>query len=136
VRVPACLPFIFLIFGLTTCQSTPPCPATQVADLPPTTPTAINQIDADSNSTELPVEIEIDKKKLQVDKVVTGPLCNDHWQGTIYVTCDVQVHEWVEQPLFLKDCDLTIEPGSVVYVASHNNAPYYNGCSCHTGEAE
>jgi hypothetical protein len=21
----------------------------------------------------------------------------------------------------------------VVYVAAHNDAPYYNGCSCHTG---
>ncbi len=69
-----------------------------------------------------------------VDRVVEGPLCDDHWQGTVYVGCGVQVKEWSEKPLFLKDCDLTIEPGSVVYVADHNNAAYYNGCSCHTTE--
>lgn len=82
----------------------------------------------------LPVEVSIDGKKMVVDKIVTGPLCNDHWEGTIYVGCDVQVMAWEETPLFLKDCDLSIEPGTVVYVAYHNDAAYYNGCSCHTGE--
>jgi len=71
---------------------------------------------------------------MKVDRVVTGPLCNDRWKGTIYVGCDVQVMEWEETPLFLKDCDLSIEPGTVVFVAYHNDEPYYNGCSCHTGE--
>jgi hypothetical protein len=71
---------------------------------------------------------------MTVDRVVSGPLCNDRWQGTVYVGCEVQVLEWSETPLFLKDCDLTIEPGTVVYVADHNDAAYYNGCSCHTGE--
>jgi len=37
-------------------------------------------------------------------------------------------------PLFLKGCKLNIDPNTVVYVAAHNDAPYYKGCSCHTGE--
>ncbi len=52
----------------------------------------------------------------------------------VYVTCNVQVYPWVEEPTFLKNCNLKIEPGTVVYVAYHNNTAYYNGCSCHTGE--
>ena len=81
-----------------------------------------------------PVEASIGGKTMIVDRIVTGPLCSDHWEGTVYVGCDVQVMEWVETPLFLKDCDFSIEPGTVVYVADHNDAAYYNGCSCHTGE--
>ena len=78
--------------------------------------------------------MEIAGRMVSVDKVVEGPLCNDTWRGTVYVTCNIQVYEWKEQPLFLKGCNLTIEPGTVVYVADHNNTAYYNGCSCHTGE--
>ena len=81
-----------------------------------------------------PISIEIGGKTTPVDKVVEGPLCNDTWSGTVYVTCNVQVYPWVEQPTFLKNCNLSIEPGTVVYVAYHNNTAYYNGCSCHTGE--
>jgi len=87
-----------------------------------------------SSSEQSPAEVSIGGKTMMVDKVVTGPLCSDHWEGTIYVGCDVQVMGWEETPLFLKDCDLSIEPGTVVYVAYHNDAAYYNGCSCHTGE--
>jgi hypothetical protein len=83
-----------------------------------------------------PTQVAINGKPLTVDKVVAGPLCNDDWSGTVYVTCDVQVYPWQEHPLFLKDCNLEIEPGTVVYVAYHNNTAYYNGCSCHTGEIE
>ena len=82
----------------------------------------------------LPTEVSIKGVTMLVDQVVTGPLCNDRWKGTIYVGCDVQVMGWEETPLFLKECDLSIEPGTVVYVAYHNDEPYYNGCSCHTGE--
>ena len=81
-----------------------------------------------------PVEVKINGKMMTADKVVTGPLCNDQWKGSVYVACDVQVFKWEEEPLFLKSCDLGIEPGTVVYVAYHNDAAYYNGCSCHTGE--
>lgn len=78
-------------------------------------------------------QVEINGREMQVDKVVEGALCNDTWRGSVYVKCDVQVYPWVEEPTFLKDCQLTIEPQTVVYVAYHNNAAYYNGCSCHTG---
>lgn len=81
-----------------------------------------------------PTEVTIGGKQIMVDKVVVGPLCNDEWKGIVYVGCDVQVLAWDETPLFLKDCDLSIEPGTVTYVAYHNDAPYYNGCSCHTGD--
>jgi hypothetical protein len=53
----------------------------------------------------------------------------------VYVTCDVEVLPWEAQPTFLKGCDLSIEPDTIVYVADHYDAPYYNGCSCHTEEA-
>lgn len=67
------------------------------------------------------------------------PLCNDVWSGTVYVGCDARVAQAAldeeSNPLFLKGCDLDIAPNTVVYVAAHNDAPYYKGCSCHTGEA-
>jgi hypothetical protein len=85
-----------------------------------------------TNSSSL--SMEIGSKTIPVDKVVEGPLCNDTWNGTVYVTCNVQVYQWEEQPTFLKNCNLLITPGTIVYVAAHNNAAYYNGCSCHTGE--
>jgi len=83
-----------------------------------------------------PVEVELGRRKIQADKVVSGPLCNDSWRGTVYVTCDARVAEWVntDAPEFLKGCNLDIESGTVVYVAAHYDAPYYEGCSCHTGE--
>jgi len=90
-------------------------------------------LDAPS-SENAPTEVSINGKTMLVDRVVTGPLCTDQWQGTIYVGCDVQVMRWDETPLFLKDCNLSIAPGTVVYVAYHKDAAYYNGCSCHTGE--
>jgi hypothetical protein len=81
-----------------------------------------------------PVTMEIGGKTILVDKIVEGPLCNDTWSGTVYVTCNVQVYDWVDKPTFLKDCALSIAPDTVVYVAYHNNAAYYKGCSCHTDE--
>ena len=81
-----------------------------------------------------PITMEIAGRTIAVDKVVEGALCNDTWSGTVYVTCNVQVYPWVEQPTFLNDCNLSIAPDTVIYVAYHNDTPYYNGCSCHTGE--
>lgn len=91
--------------------------------LPPTTPLA-----------STPVSMEIGNQTVNVDQVVDGPLCNGTWSGTVYVTCNVQVYAWQEEPTFLKNCDLSIAPGTIVYVAYHNDTAYYNGCSCHTGE--
>jgi hypothetical protein len=94
--------------------------------LPDATPTP--------NSASKPVPVEVGNKLILVDQVIEGPLCNGRWSGTVYVACEVQVMAWEETPLFLKDCDLSIDPGTVVYVAYHNDSAYYNGCSCHTGE--
>jgi hypothetical protein len=84
-----------------------------------------------------PITIEIGGKMIAVDKLVDYALCNDHWHGTVYVNCEAQVAEAEtdseENPLFFKGCDLDIEPGTIVYVAAHNDAAYYKGCSCHTG---
>jgi hypothetical protein len=81
-----------------------------------------------------PIPVQVGGKTLMVDQVVEGPLCNGEWSGTVYVACNVQVYAWADQPLFLKECNLAIKPGTVVYVADHNDSAYYNGCSCHTGE--
>lgn len=71
---------------------------------------------------------------MTVDKIVEGPLCNDTWSGTVYVGCNVEVYRWEKSPDFLQNCNLSIQPGTIVYVAYHNDTAYYNGCSCHTGE--
>jgi hypothetical protein len=85
-----------------------------------------------------PTLVEINGKMIEVSKVVDYPVCNDHWSGVVYVGCDVEIGtselDEDKNPLFFKDCQLTIEPNTVVYVAAHNDAPYYKGCSCHTGE--
>jgi hypothetical protein len=86
-----------------------------------------------------PIEIEIQGRRMKVDKLVDYPLCNDEWSGTVYVSCEAQVAEAEldkdENPLFLKGCNLNIAPNTVVYVAAHNDAAYYKGCSCHSGGA-
>jgi len=83
-----------------------------------------------------PAALQIGGRTMFFDEVVEGPLCNHTWRGNVYVTCNVQVYPWEEEPLFLENCDLSIEPGTVVYVAYHNDTAYYKGCSCHTGEIE
>ena len=105
-------------------------PALQLADLIETT---------SPSSSSGPIQVEIQGKRMEVDKVVDYPLCNDNWSGTVYVSCDARVAEAQldadANPLFLKGCKLNIAPNTVVYVAAHNDAAYYKGCSCHTGEA-
>jgi hypothetical protein len=123
---------LLLILLLTGCNAEPVCQSTSEAKQ------YLTSIDLKALSTPVPspfpIEVEINGKTMKVDKLVDEALCNDTWRGTVYVGCDVRVFEWKEKPLFLKDCDLHIEPGTVVYVAAHNNEAYYNGCSCHTGE--
>lgn len=103
-------------------------PLAEMIDLPPPAPALAG-----------PVEVFIHGRKMKVDKVVDYPLCNDNWSGTIYVSCKAQVAEAEldadSNPLFLKGCNLNIAPNTTVYVAAHNDAPYYKGCSCHTGLA-
>ncbi|MFZ2095507.1 MAG: hypothetical protein WAV05_02605 [Anaerolineales bacterium] len=128
------IPMIITVSFLSACGAqVPTCPTAVGTRLyltvpPEALPTPIPE----TNSS--PIPIDIGGKTIQVDKVIEGPLCNDTWSGTVYVTCNIQVYQWEDQPTFLKNCNLTIEPGTVVYVAYHNNSTYYNGCSCHTGE--
>ncbi len=126
---------VAILAMLADCQSQPTCtPRTDVERY-------LSSHDAESplpiappKNPSSPVEVEINGKKIMVDTVVSGPLCNGRWKGTVYVACDVKVLKWEKDPLFLKGCDLSIEPGTVAYVAHHNDTAYYNGCSCHTGE--
>lgn len=105
-----------------------PKPTLQLADLHKVTPTP--------GPAPAPVIVEMGGKLVEIDKLVDYPLCNDDWSGTVYVSCEAQVAEWdkEEGSRFFEGCTLNISPDAVVYVAAHNDAPYYNGCSCHTGE--
>jgi hypothetical protein len=120
---------------LAACQgSAPVCPPRAGTPQPLSFPAPTADPIYASGGSTTPVQMEIRGKAIPVDQVVQGPLCNGRWRGTVYVACDVQVLPWADAPTFLKDCDLSIEPGTVVYVAYHNDTPYFNGCSCHTGE--
>ena len=83
-----------------------------------------------------PVEVEIRGKTMKFDRLVEGPLCNIKLSGKVYVGCNIQIPEWdkEENPTFLKNCDFSVEPGSVIYVGVHNNSIFKKGCACHTGE--
>jgi len=126
--------FILPLLLLSGCQ--PPVPACPPAIGTPryltVPPEALPTPAPDSAST--PILMEIGGRTIPVDKVVEGPLCNVSWSGTVYVTCNVQVYPWEDQPTFLKNCNLSIARETVVYVAYHHDTAYYNGCSCHTGE--
>jgi len=83
-----------------------------------------------------PVTVEIRGKQMKFDRLVEGPFCNIKLSGKVYVGCDIQIFEWDKEgnPVFLKDCDFSVETGSVIYVGKHNNAIFKKGCACHTGE--
>ncbi len=119
---------------LSACQSTPsPCQWPTGTPRYLTTALLENHRAATPGPSPTPMLIKIGGNTIQVNTIVEGPLCDDVWSGTVYVACNVQVYRWEKQPLFFKNCNLKIEPGTVVYVAYHNNTAYYNGCSCHSG---
>jgi hypothetical protein len=129
------LSIIVLIFLLSACQPVAPaCPPESITYL--TTSSSLQTPTSPGSTDVIPEPVEINGQEMLVDQVIKGMLCGGSWSGTIYVPCEIQVYEWEEDPIFLQNCDLTIEPGTVVYVAAHNDAPYYKGCSCHTGEGE
>ena len=78
-----------------------------------------------------PTTIEIKGKQIKIDRVVTGPVCNETWSGKLYVTCDIQIPAWERDPFFFQDCDFEVEEGTIVYVEAHHNKQYDEGCSCH-----
>lgn len=131
-RMRYCLLLMFLGFT-TACQpAAPTCPPGSVTYLAHSNPA---QSPADPAAGKPAQQlVEINGKQIQVDQIVQGMLCSGKWSGTVYVPCQIQVYEWEENPDFLKECELDIAPGTVVYVAAHHNEPYYQGCSCHSEE--
>ncbi len=87
-----------------------------------------------------PQTLALGRQEISFDQVISGPLCNDTWSGTVYVSCDLQIPRWKGEgngeeevePLFFEDCELVIAPDAVVYVEAHGNQPYMQGCSCHS----
>ena len=122
-----------LIFVATGCQpAAPACPPESVTYLQEDNLSQLAGAQAVQNGAGQLVEIN--GKEIWVDQVVQGMLCRGSWSGTVHVPCQVQLYAWEEDPLFLENCDLYIAPGTIVYVAAHNNEAYYQGCSCHTGD--
>ncbi len=138
-RLPFLWSYFFVAFLLAACSRA----STVCETEPPNQPIEIRQalgVGGEAASVELaanldgPVEIKVRNRRVSADRIVHGQLCDDHWSGIVYVDCDVQVAAWEESPTFFDDCDLEIEPNTVVYVAYHNDEAYYKGCSCHTSE--
>ncbi len=124
---------IFLTLSLillTACASKNPCPEGSVTYLDDA-----SQFPPDNSAEQIfeKVDMEIRGKTVTFDRVISGPVCNDTWEGTVYVACDLELVKWKIKPFFLTNgCNLEIKPDTVVYVAAHNNAAYYKGCiSCH-----
>lgn len=82
-----------------------------------------------------PQQIEIKGKMKDFDHFVSGQLCNNHLAGIVYVGCDIEIYAWEDKSNFLDDCNFTVEPDAIIYVAAHNNTAYYKGCnSCHMSD--
>jgi hypothetical protein len=82
-----------------------------------------------------PQQVEIKRKMKDIDHFVSGQLCNNHLEGLVYVGCDIEIYAWKDKSNFLDDCNFTVEPDAIIYVAAHNNTAYYKGCnSCHMSD--
>lgn len=128
------LPVFVILIVLSGCsQPKPTCPI--ITGTPRYISVSVDELPTPTTSSSTgPIVAQIRGKTMTVDKIVEGPLCNDTWSGTVYVGCNVEVYRWEKSPDFLQNCNLSIQPGTIVYVAYHNDTAYYNGCSCHTGE--
>lgn len=124
---------LILCLTLSACQSDPVCPEGSVTYVASPAMLEPPEQTPGTSIPPTPGVVEMGGKELVVDRIVTGPLCDDTWSGIVYVGCSLQIVDWSNKknPTFLEGCSLTIEPDTVVYVAAHNNSPYYNGCSCH-----
>ena len=79
-----------------------------------------------------PQQVEIKRKMMDFDHVVSGQLCNNLLEGLVYVGCDIEIYAWEGKSNFLDDCNFNVEPDAIIFVAAHNNTAYYKGCnSCH-----
>jgi hypothetical protein len=122
---------------ISACQPPPPaCPTESITYLNKSDYPANAVLPEENSPAPKPEQVQINGKTRLVDKVVRGALCDDSWRGTIYVPCQIQIYEWEEEADFLQHCNLNIDPGTVVYVAAHNDEPYYQGCSCHSGQED
>jgi hypothetical protein len=117
--------FLLLIPVLLTACISSSCPPESVTYLEPPYP---SEISGEGSGQQL---MAIKGEEVLVDRVITGPVCNDTWSGTVYLTCDIQVPAWEEDPFFWQDCDLEIAEGAQVYVEAHKDKLYTDGCSCH-----
>lgn len=112
------------------CLPTPPPELLYTATpKPPATSTPASEQSHDPSTT--PVLVEIGGRMVSVDRIIEGFLCTDAWQGTIYVSPDVEVNPWTDEPSFLRECDLRVDEGTIVHVASHPGEVFYRGCTCH-----
>lgn len=94
-----------------------------------------NPFPALEDQTPAPQQVEIKGKMLNFDHVVSGQLCNNHLEGIVYVGCEIEIYEWENASNFLDQCDFTVAPNTIIYVAAHNNTAYYKGCnSCHMSD--
>jgi hypothetical protein len=113
------------------CQAAPPaCPPGSITYLPKSDANQASSVQ--ENPQPADQLVEINGQEMLVNHVVRGRLCSGSWSGTVYVPCQVEIYAWEENPNFLENCDLSIAPGTVVYVAAHQDQPYYQGCSCHS----
>jgi len=122
---------VFIFFS--SCQPPPPyCTENSLSYLGPGESfPEFDEVKANNKQNEQ-LTIEINGKEMSFDQIVHGPLCNNHLTGKVYIACDIQISKWQEKPTFLDGCDFDVSPGSVIYVAAHNNAPYFQGCEyCH-----
>ena len=113
--------FLILIGGLLTACGTPTPVCTPGSVTYPGALTPFPTAPAPGGPTPTPAQVDIGGRTLTVDQVIHGPLCNARLSGVVYIACDVQVREWSEEPDFLAGCDFTVEPGTVIYVAAHND---------------
>jgi hypothetical protein len=121
------IPWVLL---LSACLATPP-PELLFTRTPQPSQTTAATPAQDVDPPATPSSVEIEGRTISVDKVVQGLLCDDEWRGTIYVTEDIQVYPWVDEPTFLRECSLVVDPGTIVYVAAHPAEVFYRGCTCH-----
>ncbi len=121
---------VLAMLFLSACQ-TAECPPDRISYLEDTTLFPQEKMEANTESGFDPIRMEIKGAEIQVDRVISGSVCNDTWSGVIYVSCDIQIATWQDDPIFFQDCDLDIAWDAVVYVEAHNDKAYYEGCSCH-----
>ena len=101
------------------------CPEGKVAYLSPPYPPQTDSMVAQ------PQLVDINGQEILVNRIISGAVCNDTWNDTVYLTCDIQIPAWDKDPFFFQDCDLEIAEDAVVYVEAHKNKAFTDGCSCH-----